>query len=124
MIHFLRITPCGSMRTHFLPRHSLSEMSSPVVAGSLKSGALSPTSTAQAAPTMASPPASNTPKKSKPFWYLVGLHILLSPFSNKQFCTLHFAIFLLHCVTDSPDHAVCLVQRLRGDVNCQCLCHF
>src|SRR5437870_11399677 len=105
------------MRTHFLPRNSLSEMSSPVVAGSLKSGALSPTSTAQAAPTMASPQASNTPKKSKPFWYLVGLYILLSPFSNKQFCTLHFAILLLHCVTDSSDHPIGSIQRLGGNLN-------
>src|SRR5438876_671783 len=107
------------MRTHFLPRNSLSEMSSPVVAGSLKSGALSPTSTAQAAPAMASPLASNTPKKSKPFWYLVEPHILLSPFSNKQFYTLHFAIFLLHCVTDSSDRSVRVVQRLRRDLNPQ-----
>src|SRR5438309_6713843 len=103
------------MRTHFLPRNSLSEMSSPVVAGSLKSDALSPTSTAQAAPAIASPPTSNTPKKSKPFWYLIELHILLSPFSNKQFCTLHFAIFLLHCITDSPDHPIGSIQRLKNN---------
>src|SRR5216117_1876394 len=87
-------------------------MSSPVVAGSLKSGAFSPTSTAQAPPAMASPLASNTPKKSKPFWYLVELHILLSPFSNKQFCPLHFAILLLHCVTDLSDHPIGSIQRL------------
>src|SRR4029450_10967990 len=67
----------------------------PLVLASLKSGALSPTSTAQAAPAKANAPASSRAKKNNPFWCFIDLPMYLFPFVNEKCCAQDFAIFLL-----------------------------
>ena len=102
-----------------MPRKSLSEMSTPFVLGSVKSSALSPTSSADDTRTIPS-----RPKTSKhPTINFFGV-LLISPFLGLLVPTkyLHLAFYLSLCgdLGGSADHAVSPIQHLGGDLNPCC----
>src|SRR5262245_1195558 len=86
------------MRTYFFPRNSLRLISFPVVLGSVKSGALSPTSTAVATPAPASTLTSSTPDRNRLFIRFATIFPLLY---------FHRTISFLPYNTGSPIFRLC-----------------
>src|SRR6266498_162313 len=97
-------------------------MSTPLVLGRVKSGALSPTSSAEETWDVPSRPKSK-PETRKLRWRVVNLNICRFPFSYESFCTLRSAIPFA-VPGESSNHSRSFIQRLRDDLDPQCRCNF